>query len=63
MERKLTTLFDYQKFEGNEDLGLLIDSVHARYGMRELSMEDMELVNAAGVTDLPENKRKKEQEK
>ncbi len=53
MERKLTKMFDYQKFEKNADLERLIDSVHSRYGIRELSMDDMEMVSAAGVPDLP----------
>ena len=53
MERVLTKLFDYQKFEKNADLGRLIDSVHSRYAIRELSMDDMELINAAGVPHVP----------
>ena len=53
MEKKLKGLFDFQKFEGNADLQQVIDSVHSRYaskanGRRELSLEDMEWVNAAG---------------
>ena len=60
MEKKLKQLFDYQKFEGNSDLQLIIDSVHARYGVKELSMDEMEFVSAAGTPDTP---KKKEQEK
>ena len=52
MEKKLKALFDFQKFEGNADLQQVIDSVHARYAgrrsMRELNMEEMEWVSAAG---------------
>lgn len=48
MERKLKALFDYQKFEGNEDLQQIINSVHSRYSVRELSLDEMEWVAAAG---------------
>ena len=49
MERKLKALFDFQKFEGNSALQSVIDSVHSRYTVRELSLDDMEWVNAAGT--------------
>ena len=62
MERKLKTLFDLQKFEGNRDLQQVIDSVHAKYAVRELSLDDMETVAAAGVPEL-QNKQKKNGEK
>jgi len=55
MERALKTLFDFQKFEGNADLQQVIDSVHARYAKKELSLDDMEWVSAAGTPD-PEKK-------
>lgn len=61
MEKKLSRLFDYQKFADNPELRQVIDSVHARYAVRELSAEDMEIVNAAGVPELPA--KRKEQEK
>ena len=48
MENKLRKLFDFQKFEGNSSLQQVIDDVHARYAMRELDLDDMEWVNAAG---------------
>ena len=60
MENKLKALFDYQKFEGNAALQSVIDSVHSRYAVRELSMDEMEFVSAAGTPDTP---KKKEQEK
>ena len=47
MERKLTKLFDYQKFAGNPRMQAVIDSVHRR--PRELIPDDGELVSAAGV--------------
>lgn len=51
MENKLKQLFDYQKFEGNADLQQVIDSVHSRYAARELSLDEMEWVSAAGTAD------------
>ena len=53
MEKKLFRLFDYQKFEGNADLQQIIDETHARLGARELSLDDMEWVNAAGQPEPP----------
>ncbi len=52
MEKKLKNLFDFQKFEGNSDLQSVIDSVHSRYAVRELSMEEMEWVSAAGIPEI-----------
>ena len=49
MERKLSALFEYQKFEGNPALQSVIDSVHSRYAKRELSLDEMEWANAAGT--------------
>ena len=56
MERKLKALFDFQKFEGNPALQSVIDSVHSRYAIRELSMDDMEWVSAAGTPVSPRKK-------
>ena len=56
MERTLKALFDFQKYEGNSDLQQVIDSVHARYAARELSMDEMEWVSAAGIPDHPVQK-------
>ena len=56
MESKLKALFDYQKFEGNTDLQQVIDSVQDRYQLRELSLDEMEWVAAAGTTE-PKNKK------
>lgn len=64
MENRLTKLFDFQKFEGNSDLQSVIDSVHSRYSgssVRELSMDEMSWVNAAGQPDM--NLVKKDTEK
>ena len=60
MESKLKTLFDYQKFEGNAALQQVIDSVHARYASRELNLEEMEWVNAAGTPHQPVRPEKKD---
>ena len=57
MEKKLRQLFDYQKFAGNRELQSVIDSVHAKYAKRELNFDEMEVVSAAGVPQLP-NKNK-----
>ena len=53
MEKKLFRMFDRQKFEVNKDLQQIIDIVHARYDARELTLDDMEWVNAAGEPTPP----------
>ena len=45
MEKKISKLFDYQKFAGNPRLQAVIDSVHRQ--SRQLSMDEAELVTAA----------------
>lgn len=61
MEGVLKSLFDYQKFEGNAELQSVIDSVHARYAVKELSMDEMEWVAAAGIPESkPEGKNRKD---
>lgn len=59
MEKKLNALFNYQKFDRNADLQKVIDSVHIRYASRELSMDEMEMVSAAGEAH-PNLKEKEE---
>ena len=54
MEKKLEQMFDYQKFEDNASLGKLIESVHARYASRALDLEELSMVNAAGIIDKAE---------
>ena len=56
MEKSLKQLFDYQKFAGNQDLRDVIDSVHSRYQTRELSMDEMDMIFAAGVPQMPKHK-------
>ena len=60
----MNALFEFQKFDGNAHLRQVIDSVHARYGMkqnesgvRELTMDEMERLAAAG---MPTPKKKEE---
>ena len=48
MEDRLRKLFDYQKFAGNAKLQAVIDSVHAQEKSRDLSLDDLEMVAAAG---------------
>ena len=57
MERKLSKLFDFQKFEGNRELQQVIDSVHAKYAVRKLSLDDMEAIAAAGTPELQEKEK------
>ena len=45
---KLTLLFGYQRFEGNRNLQQAIDSVHGRYQARELSLDNLDMIAAAG---------------
>ena len=56
METTLKKLFDYQKFEGNRALQTVIDNVHTRYAVRELDLNEMVFVAAAG---LPESLKTK----
>ncbi|MCR5565468.1 MAG: hypothetical protein K6F61_01350 [Clostridiales bacterium] len=57
MDNKLKQLFGYQRFEENRDLQQVIDSVHAKYAKRELTLDDLEMVNAAGVSELPDKRK------
>ena len=57
MSKNLKHLFDFQKFEGNSRLSSMIAETESRYGVGtnyglELSEDDLELVSAAGNTDL-----------
>ena len=61
MEGKLKALFDFQKYEGNPALQSVIDSVHSRYAVKELSLDEMEWVAAAGIPkNAPEDKNRKD---
>ena len=60
MDNKLKQLFGYQRFAENKDLQQVIDSVHARHAARELELDDMEYIAAAG-TQIPAEKQKKQE--
>ena len=47
-------------FEENRDLRQVIDSVHARYAKRELDLDEMDTVAAAGMPVKPESLEKQE---
>ena len=60
--KKLTALFDYQRFERNKRLQVLIEDTENRC-MNALSDDDLEWVSAAGEeTDLKDKKDGKEDE-
>ena len=62
MTKKLTALFDYQRFERHERLQALIEDTENRC-MNALSDDDLEWVSAAGEeTDLKDKKDGKEDE-
>ena len=62
MTKKLTALFDYQRFERNKRLQALIEDTENRC-MNALSDDDLEWVSAAGEeTDPKEKKDGKEDE-
>lgn len=48
MEKILSQLFGYQEFERNPHLESLIKDCESRHSMKEISMDDLEGVNAAG---------------
>ena len=50
MEKKLSRLFDYQRFENNARLGALIRETEER-SVRALSDDELFAVNAAGSTE------------
>ena len=62
MTKKLTALFDYQRFERNKRLQALFDNTERRC-LCSLSDDDLEWVSAAGEeTDPKEKKDGKEDE-
>ena len=48
MEKELRILFDYQKFERNDNLQKLINETHKRVRSRALPDEVMSNISAAG---------------
>ena len=57
MEKKLSLLFDYQKFEQNPELQKVIDSVHARFSKRMLSDDEADMVFAAGQSEIASQRK------
>ncbi len=55
MEKKIRSVFEYQKFAQNNRLANLIEQTEARMG-KELSDDSLELVSAAGEIILDETK-------
>ena len=58
MEKRLRLSFDRLRFEDNDALRAVIDSIHARYPDRRLSDDDVDAVTAA--KGLPESALKRE---
>lgn len=48
MKNTLANLFDFQKFAQNSRLSELISQTEAKYSIKELSDDELELINAAG---------------
>lgn len=57
MDNRLKQLFGYQHLAENRELQQVIDSVHAKYAMRELSLDEMEMVAAAASPILSQSRR------
>ena len=55
-ERKLSQVFDFQRFQQNARLAALISNVESRYAA-EVSDDDLELVSAAGVPDINKDEK------
>ena len=51
MNKKLTNLFDLQKFHKNKQLDELIAETHSRYN-KEISEDDLSEISAAGDISL-----------
>jgi hypothetical protein len=54
MNKKLTSLFDLQKFHKNKQLENLIAQTHSRYN-KEISEDDLSEISAAGDINLRAN--------
>ncbi len=58
MENKLKSIFEYQRFENNGRLAGMIAETEERYSATELSDEALFFVNAAGITDIGNDRNK-----
>ena len=56
IQKQLTALFDYQRFERNKKLQALIEDTENRC-MNALSDDDLEWVSAAGEETDPKDKK------
>lgn len=54
MNKKLTSLFDLQKFHKNKQLETLIAETHSRYN-KEISEDGLSEISAAGDINLRSN--------
>ncbi len=59
MEKALKQLFDFQRFEDNDSLAALIADTHARYEKRELTLDEMDFISAAGMPEKPDKKTRR----
>ena len=48
MEKLLTNLFDFQRFERNPELQSMIAEVEQKYGVTEMTDDELDLLAAAG---------------
>lgn len=60
MDKKLRTMFDYQRFAKSEKLAKVIAETESRYG-NALSDEELEMVSAAGDTGTEKFKREQQE--
>lgn len=60
MEKKLQTMFEYQRFDPSSKLAKMISRTEGRYA-RAISDDELEFVAAAGSTAMQEERAKKEQ--
>ena len=60
MENLLKSLFDFQRFEGNPEMQSVIDDVERRYGIIEMTDDELNMLAAAGdpFDPLPDGKKK-----
>lgn len=58
MEKKLKSMFEYQRFAANDRLSRIIAETEERYG-REIDDDDLWMVNAAGAPVLPDDDKKR----
>ena len=50
MDKMIKGLFDYQRFEENDKLARIIKMTEDKYSGKELALDELEMVNAAGIS-------------